>query len=67
MSQQTFTEISSQFVQATTSTPKSNGRRQLSQTAQFTADVAAAVAGITTGAYVTKQTPLLVPLLYLSQ
>ena len=65
VSQQTFTEISSQFVQSTTTTPKTNGRRQLSQTAQFTADVAAAVAGITTGAYVTQPTPPL--LLLMSQ
>ena len=50
VSQQTFTEITSQFVQSAATNPKQNGRRQLTLSEQFSADVAYAVAGITSGA-----------------
>jgi hypothetical protein len=49
VSQQTFTEITSQFVKSAVTNPKTTGRRQLTLADEFAADVAYAVAGITTG------------------
>jgi REJ domain len=49
VSQQTFTEITSQFVKSAVTNPTTNGRRQLTLADQFASDVAYAVAGITTG------------------
>ena len=49
VSQQTFADITSQFVKSTVSNPKQNGRRQLTLADQFATNIAQAVAGLTTG------------------
>lgn len=56
VSQHTFTEITSQFVETIATNPVTSSRRQLTQIAQFTADVNAALSGITTGTEQLKKT-----------
>ena len=65
VSQQTFTEITSQFVKSSVTNPSNtktkSGRRQLTLSEEFSADVAYAVAGITTGNGTIKHVLLSLP------